>query len=201
MSLETDLERVAAQYRAEGYQVVVRPGDDLLPTFAAGFRPDLLATRGAEGVLVRVKRDRSDLEADPDVSRQAEVTNAQHGWRYDLVVLSGETPLHRALRDGSEPTVEQIEAMLEEAETLCAGTPRAGFVLAWAGLEAAMRRAAQRAGIGGAPGTFLSTLIRELYAAGWLSLEDFRRLDRLRHARLLSTVWRRALLTQQRSSP
>jgi hypothetical protein len=179
MSLDANLERLAAQYRAEGYEVAVRPATDLLPPFAADFAPDLLATRGNERVLVRVKRDRAELEADATTARQAELTNAQPGWRYDVVVLGPNRPSR-----GAEPTLEQIEQLLGEADTATqAGTPRAGFVIAWAGLEAAMRRAAQRAGVGGEIGTQPPTLIRELYSAGRLSPDEFRRLDATRHLR------------------
>jgi hypothetical protein len=45
------IERIAKQYRVEGYDVV-HPRGDQVPAFAADFEVDLLATRGNEGVIV-----------------------------------------------------------------------------------------------------------------------------------------------------
>jgi REase_AHJR-like len=174
MDFEKELERIADQYRGEGYVVRTHPDQDALPAFAAGFDVDLLATRRDGGVLVEVKRDRAELASDPEVSRQAAVTNAQPGWRYDLVVLE---PNHARRSGYREPSPEQIEQMLGEAERVAGLSPQAAFVLAWAGLEASMRRLGQRAGVGGWPGTQPPTLIRELYASGRISPDDFRRLE------------------------
>jgi len=184
MDFETQLERIAEQYRNEGYLVITHPDSDHLPGFAADFGVDIVATRGDERVLVQVKQDRSALEADPNVPIRAGITNAQPGWKYDLVVLNQDDPIRRTLRDASEPSTDQIGQMLDEAERIGQlGTPRAAFVLAWAGLEAAMRRLAQRAGLNGKIGTQPLLLVRELYSSGYISPEDFRRLEETRMIR------------------
>jgi hypothetical protein len=181
MDFEKELDQVADEYRAEGYSVITHPDAAHLPPFAVGFNPDLLAIRAGESALVKVKRDRADLQADPDVPRQAEIVGKQPGWRYDVLVLHGEDPVRRLARVVGEPSLAQTQEILDEAErVLQVATPRAAFVLAWAGLTAAMRRTAQRAGIGGAPGTQPAVVLRELYANGRLSHDDFRRLDNLR---------------------
>ncbi len=184
MDFDKELERIAQQYRNEGYAVLTHPGADHLPAFAADFGVDMLATRGDERLLVQVKKDRADLEDAPNIPQQAEITNAQPGWRYDLVVLEQDNPVRRIARMAGEPTVEQIGQMLDEADrVLKVVTPRAAFALAWAGLEAAMRRTAQRSGLGGRIGTQPPILIRELYSSGRISPEEFRRLEAIRHLR------------------
>jgi hypothetical protein len=184
MNIEKELDRLAQDYLSEGYQVILHPQGEQLPGFAVDFGADLLATRGNEHVLVQVKQDRADLEADPEITRQAETINSQPGWRYDLVVLNQANPLRRVARMAGEPTVEQIEQMLREAEVATrAGSLRAGFLVAWAGLEAAMRRNAQRAGVGGAAGTLPPTLIRELYSTGRILTDDFHQLEEARRIR------------------
>jgi hypothetical protein len=181
MDFEKELERIAEQYRAEGYIVITHPDADHLPGFAADFGVDMVATRGDGQVLVQVKRDRAALEADPNVPVRAEITNAHPGWRYDLVLLQPDNPVRRLLRDASEPSAEEVEQMLAEAERVVQlGTPRAAFVLAWGGLEAAMRRLAQQAGLNGKIGTQPLLLVRELYSSGYLSPEDFQRLEETR---------------------
>jgi REase_AHJR-like len=178
MDFEKELESVAKDYRKEGYAVVTHPGSDQLPGFAKEFGADILATRGDENVLVQVKRNRVELEYDPTVLRLAEITKEHPGWRYDLVILEGGSPESRP--GYKEPSTQQIEEILTDAERVTSVSPRAAFVLAWAGLEASMRRIAQRAGIGGRLGTQPLTLIRELYTSGRISPKVFRELEELR---------------------
>jgi hypothetical protein len=181
MDFEKEVEKVADEYRAEGYTVITRPDAAHLPSFAADFSPDLLVTRTDENALVKVKRDRADLQKDLDLPRQLEIVEKQRGWRYDVLVLHGDDPVRRLARKVGEPSLAQTQQMLDEAErVLPSETPRAALVLAWAGLTAAMRRTAQREGLNGKPGTQPVVLLHELYANGPLSLEDFRRLDDVR---------------------
>jgi hypothetical protein len=180
MDYQKELERIAQQYRDEGYAVITHPDKVQLPGFAADSGADLMGTRGNEKVLVQVKRSRADVEADPNLARQAEIINRQPGWRYDLVVLEPDNPMRRL---SGEPTVDQINRMLGEAEQVQGVSPRAAFVLAWGALEAAMRRYAQRVGVNGKIGTQPLLLVRELYAQGHVSPEDFARLEETRRLR------------------
>jgi hypothetical protein len=91
-----------------------------------------------------VKESREDLRKDPDVSRMAEVVNAQSGWRFDLVVLNKDRESDVVAREAEEPSVEALAQALDRAEQAArAGQTTAALVLAWASLEAAMRRAAR----------------------------------------------------------
>lgn len=178
MNLEKDLNDLAAQYVDEGYTVQIHPSCDQLPPFARDFNVAIVARRGNEGVLVQVKKDRSDLEADAEVSKQADITHAQPHWRYDLVVLYAADPNRRALRGARGLAFEQIEQMLMEAETAAEhDAPRAGFVLAWAALEAAMRRVSGTAR-NGEQYTTAMELVRVLYSEGTLTRFEFDALSR-----------------------
>jgi hypothetical protein len=184
MDSEKEVERIAEQYRDEGYVVVTHPDVDHLPEFAADFGVDLVATRGDGRVLVQVKQNRAAVEADPMIPVRAGITATQPGWRYDLVGLHEDDPNRRALKEAREPTREQIEQMLAEAEKVTKdGALRSGFVVGWAGLEAAMRRAAQKGGVGGVIGTPPTTLLREVYASGYIPRDDCARVDEARRLR------------------
>jgi hypothetical protein len=178
MDFEKELEGIANQYRDEGYAVVHHPNPGQLPAFAADFGVELLASRGKEHVLVQVKPNRAAVEADPNIPARAGLTNAQPGWQYDLVILNNDDPLRRILRDAGEPSSEQLEQILSEAETIANhGLFRAAFVLAWAGLEAAMRRKAD-VPIGQARWRASSPeLLSQFYSSGLLSPEEFSRLN------------------------
>jgi uncharacterized protein YutE (UPF0331/DUF86 family) len=172
------IERIAARYRDKGYDVVVHPRGDQVPPFAAGFDLDLIATRRNEGVIVAVKANRIDLANDPQITRLAEIANAQPGWRLDVVVLEPETPIQKAAQEAAEPSDEQLAQILKVAEDLAdrGYTPYA-CVVAWSGLEAAMRRLRDEVGL--YRRTTPSEMMRSLYGNGFLSREQF---DRLKEA-------------------
>lgn len=182
MDYEQELERVAEQYREEGYGVVIRPTGGQLPAFAAGFGADLIATRGHENALVRVKMTRTDLAADPTVAAQASVVNEQPGWRFDLVILRKDDPFSRLARHATEPSVGQIEETLHGAERLAdAGFLPAALVQAWAGLEAVLRRAGRGAEPGMPP--IGGELLAGHYGSGSLSKEEYTALKQSFQAR------------------
>lgn len=170
------LEKVAQRYRAEGYDVVVRPRTDSLPPFLAGFHPGLIATLGNESVVIEVKTNRIGLSNGSDITRLAEVVNGQPGWRLDVVVLEPETSVEKAAQDAAEPSDAQLFGILHAAEELAdkGYTPYA-CVVAWAGVEAAMRRLQDETRLHGR--TTPVELMRTLYSNGFLSREQF---DRLR---------------------
>src|SRR5437899_5944358 len=124
MNYQKELERIAQRYRDEGYVVVTYPDKDHVAGLTDVTGVDLLATRGTERVLVQVKQTRADLERNPDILRQAEIVNSRPGWRYDLVVLESDDPLRRL---GPEPTVDQINQILCEAQNLQPRSPWAAF--------------------------------------------------------------------------
>jgi uncharacterized protein YutE (UPF0331/DUF86 family) len=177
MDLEKAIESVASQYRSEGYQVAVHPNASQAPPFAAGLLVDLLATRGDEHVVVLVKESAEALRKDPQSLRIAEAVNAQPGWRFDVVVLNGSSRTERLAREAAEPSVDAILRNLEHAErTAQAGDPSTSFILAWASLEAAMRRTVRASGLE-LPNISPIFLLRTLYSNGLLEREEFDRLN------------------------
>jgi hypothetical protein len=123
---------------------------------------------------VQAKWDRSDLEADSRIPTQAEITNTQPGWRYDVVVLKPNDPTARTFREASEPTDEQLNTMLGRAEESARmGVKEAAFLLLWGSLEAAMRRRAHVSGNGERREFQPRALLSQLYATGVLAREEF----------------------------
>src|ERR1700678_3301807 len=98
MDFAQELNRVADIYKGQGYQVIVRPGAEALPPFAKDFQVEILARRGDGGVLVSVKKNHAEMQADTDMQRYAEVTGAQPGWRFDFVILESESAMAREVR-------------------------------------------------------------------------------------------------------
>lgn len=57
------IQALAARYRQEGFEVVAEPSASELPDALRPFRPDLLARRGDETVMVEIKTRRPKGEA------------------------------------------------------------------------------------------------------------------------------------------
>ena len=132
MDLPT-IERVAARYRAEGYEVVVHPRGDDLPPFAGGCRDRLDRAEAGRDVIVEVQPDPAAASRTVGVEQLAEVANAQPGWRFDLA-WEPESPLQRGIEEVGEPSDEQLAAILDEAERLAdEGQSPYACVVAWAG--------------------------------------------------------------------
>jgi len=82
----TELNRLADMYRGQGYDIVVRPMAGDLPPIAKDFRVELLGRKGARGALVSVKKNRSELAADQELTRDAATTRDHLGWRFDFAM-------------------------------------------------------------------------------------------------------------------
>jgi hypothetical protein len=178
MDYEQELYRLADTYRGHGYDVTVRPGPDQLPPFARDFRVEILGRRGAEGVLVAVRKDRDEMAADSNMPRYAETTGAQPGWRFDFAILEPEKPNAREARGAKELSEEDIDKSLGQARELSRmGFTRLAVVAAWATLEAAMRMRLRALGQDAGWGSMPRQMTRELYSAGELSPDEFRRIE------------------------
>ena len=181
MNTEQRLMRAAERYRVQGYQVVVRPGRDVLPPFAKDFNVEILATRADGNVLASAKKDSAELEADTNLPRYAEVIEKQPGWRFDLFVLGPDSDAWANRKEGvQEPSDDDILKSLDDAEKmLLAGFAAQSLITAWAALESAMRRRLRAQGEDAGWGTSPRTMLNELFSAGDLANSVFRDLEEL----------------------
>src|SRR5437868_973710 len=118
MDMEQRIQEVAQRYRDEGYTVIVRPRGESAPVFAKDHELDLVAQKGDEKVIVEVALNRDSFAKKPQLQRLAEITNAQPGWRFDLVVLEPETQIDRAANAAREPSDQEMAMMLDRAERM-----------------------------------------------------------------------------------
>ena len=178
MDFGQELKQVADAYRVQGYDVIVQPRPDQLPAFANDFRIEIVGRRGGEGVLVAVRKNRDELAADSGMQRFAEITGSQPGWRFDFAILEAENPNAREIRGAREFSVDDITRSLEQAKNLShAGFTRAAVISAWAALEAAMRMRLRAFGQKAGWGSLPRQMVKELYSAGLLSPDEFRRVE------------------------
>ena len=184
MSIEQSLDHVANRYRAQGYKVVVGPGPADLPDFAKDFKVEIVAERNGGGVLASAKKSPSELEANREIPRYAEVTGNQPDWRFDIFVLGPEGKAEPNKIEAAEPTEADMIRVLADIERMRrAGFAQQSFIAAWAVLETAMRKRMQAEGEEAGRGSSPRTLLNELYSSGMLNGGDFRDLERLYQAR------------------
>jgi hypothetical protein len=184
MKTEQRLNSVVDGYKAQGYQVVVRPGAEILPPFAKAFKVEILATRNGGNVLASVKKSPEELEADPNVPTYAEVTNKQPGWRFDIFILGPDSLPTAEKQRSSEPSEADVRRTLEDVQRMLReGFVAASFTAAWAALEAAMRRRLRASGADAGWGTMPRTMLNELYSAGVIPRATLRELEVLFHLR------------------
>lgn len=171
------MKEVAEKLRGEGYDVAIEPGPSLLPAFLKSLRPDLIAKRGDETVVVEVK-SRQSLRSSDQVRKLADALKDRPGWRFDLVLLEDSEVSANAHNSELLPAAS-IGRRLDEAErSLAHGDRDAALLFAWIAVEAALREMAE------ANQLQLSTLspqtvIRELVAAGIVDRETYRELNEL----------------------
>src|SRR3984893_403603 len=104
MTIEDRLKHVADRYRSLGFKVVIRPGPDDLPSFAKDFKVEIVATSDKGNVLAVAKASPSELQADKEVARYAEITSKQPGWRMDVFVLGPDSSSLPEKREAKELT-------------------------------------------------------------------------------------------------
>lgn len=184
MNLDQQLNEAAKHYKAQGYQVVVRPDREVLPPFAKDFKVELLAERADGNVLASAKGSPFELEADPNITKYVEITDQQPGWRFDVFVLGRDGQEKSDKEKAKEPTEEEILRGLNDVQQMLgAGFVEPSLVAAWAALEAAMRKQLRSRGEKVGWGTSPRTMLNELYSEGVLSTRVLRDLEGLFQSR------------------
>ena len=139
---------LAEKYRGQGYEVIEEPSEEQLPTFLAGYQPDMLLRKAdeEEAVVVEVK-SRVSLTKQPEIIELARLLRTQPGWRLDLVVVDVGEQLE-ALGDAHPFNKEDILRGITEAERLLASEfAEAALLRAWSAAEPTVRLLAESEGL------------------------------------------------------
>jgi len=165
------LERIAEEYRAKGYDVLVEPSGPDLPPFLGNHRPDLIARRGDERLVIELRPSSSEA-GHSQLRGLAERIERAPGWRFVLIATSPAEELLPGERLAllSEPEVEEH---LRQAQSLLeSGQREAALLLAWAAVEAQLRALAKREEIP-LPRPETLTLLRQLVSLGLIDREQY----------------------------
>jgi hypothetical protein len=118
--IEKKRRRIAADYRRQGYRVTQPVRDSAMPSFLHDCRPDLIAERDDDHVVIEIKRS-DKLRGSNDLEELAARVAAEPGWRLELVTLGTEGDEADVL---SQP--DWLENMLQRP-SLAGGTDQAYF--------------------------------------------------------------------------
>jgi hypothetical protein len=164
------LQEIAAEYEAHGYEVLIEPSPEQLPQFLGAFRPDLVARKPNESVVVEVKVG-TQTAASERFRELAETIQRQPGWRFSLVVIDPRS-------DEVAPPTQQLldrQAIVDRLgraqELLKTGATDAAFLLMWVSVEALLRHIAVREGLP-LERVPSSSLLKELFSLGILSRSE-----------------------------
>jgi hypothetical protein len=147
-----------------------------MPGLPPSYRPDAIATRDGEVVVIEVKTGRPRRPSKV-LQNLRKVMLKKKNWRLDLVWGVPE-PAPKA-RAGAVP-VDELGRQLSETELLFENGHRsAALLLLWSVLEAASRTRLQRLGTERSRPQSPSALISDLLAYGYAEPKDRKRLEEL----------------------
>lgn len=138
------LQRIVAEYREQGYVVILQPAGQDLPPFLTGFTPDAVLHGHDEHIVLEVKAS-ADLRKATDIVALAKRVEEQPGWRLELAVhstLDEQSPIcERAEIKHDVLGPHQIRTRLKNARLLLkSGHVEAALLVGWTALEATLRR-------------------------------------------------------------
>lgn len=174
MASETDiLTKLRKSYRAEGYDVDIRPRVDLPD--GTDLSPDLLARKADRTVLVGIRALGAGAAGSDRLRRLAEAAKARDDWSFRLVLSEPEGPAPGL------PALDIIRGRLSEARRLHRkGDHVPAMLYAWALFTGAARR---RLGGDEAGLAFTDPLVivKHLAAEGGIDQQDLAWLERAAH--------------------
>ncbi|MBU5423443.1 hypothetical protein KQI48_12280 [Cellulomonas hominis] len=185
-SAVASIDEAIANLRSAGYRVLAGAETaSVAPEWLRPFRPDFIAQRDDEFLVVEAKR-RSQAAASPELVHLEQLASeiGKHpGWALELVWLGDED---------ISSTATDVANLIARAERVLEVDVEAALLLVWPAVETSLQLLASRVGARDVPAR---QLMSELYSLGWLSERHFNELDAAQSVR--NTLAHRAGKGQQ----
>lgn len=168
----TKVLELARSYEAQGFVVKTDPTAGDIPFDLGPYRPDLLAEKEGQHLIIEVKKAGVPLSVDR-LQALAETIRQHAGWRLLLVPTDEEGPGQPFSNAAELVSWQAVADRAKRADHLLQlGEPDAAFLMLWSAFEAMLRRHAEQVGL---PIERLSTaaLLDYLYSQGELAYEQF----------------------------
>ncbi|HIK18279.1 MAG TPA: hypothetical protein IGS53_23745 [Leptolyngbyaceae cyanobacterium M33_DOE_097] len=139
--------QLAEEYRTKGYEISFQPNSENLPDFLRNYRPDLIAQREGEAVIIEVKSRNSLNSASGQYLQNLAQSVEQHpGWRFELVMINPEDADY-FLKAKSSLQQPEIETGLQVARQLAVQHPEVAILYSWSLVEAILRLVVEHEGL------------------------------------------------------
>jgi uncharacterized protein YutE (UPF0331/DUF86 family) len=128
------LNNALADLRNDGFDVFLAPANGLLPAFLGNLRPDAIATKGDQGVVVEVvTRPNSEASKTQQIR---EALSEHKNWQLRVLLLNASEPQTNL----PVQTLERLKKSLNEIERLkSSGLKGPALLVGWATFEALAR--------------------------------------------------------------
>ena len=169
---EQRVQSTAQELLENGYKVSIDPLISDLPFELGGYRPDLIATKDAEGIVLEIKTSLNRLSVDrfQDI---AERVATHHGWRFLLVTLDDTSEKILLSDDDEMPSWEELSFRVDNLNTLIQDSLfEPAILFLWSILEATLRKRAivQNLPIARFPS---KQLLNHAFSSGEISISEF----------------------------
>jgi hypothetical protein len=182
MSLhDQKVEQAVKEFKADGYQVKLEPSRAELPFDLGNYKPDLIAFKDGEGIILEVKSSQARFSVDRYQEVAEEV--ARHaGWKFLLVTLDDIDERIVPSRESDLPSWHELSARIRKIRKLVFLYEdeflEPSLLYLWSTIEAALRKRAITQKI---PIERFSAirLMNHIYSKAEISLSEFELLKSL----------------------
>jgi REase_AHJR-like len=169
---EQRVQSTAQELLDNGYQVSIEPLISDLPFELGGYRPDLIATKDSEGIVLEIKTTLKRLSVDrfQDI---AEKVASHHGWRFLLVTLDDPSEKILPSDENYLPSWEELNSRMFNLNILVQDSLfEPAILFLWSILEAILRKRAltQNLPISRFP---VKQLLNHIFSNGEISISEF----------------------------
>ncbi len=161
----------AEDLRKQGYSVVIEPDPSAIPFDLQQYRPDILATRNDENLIVDIKTrgTRRSIERYKEI---ADIIGSHNNWRFMLSTVDEVEPVASVLAEG-QANLQSLNRMLSKLDLLLSGE---NYDLAlpylWSVYISAMRIVGEKAGIP-IDATSDRSVLNYMYSLGEISIDEY----------------------------
>lgn len=170
--MNTELQKiqsVANELTQQGYQVIIEPSKESLPFDLGNYKPDLIAQKGNQGVILAIKaRKRYSIDR---LQQVAENIATHAGWQFLLITPEDVTEDIAVKKDF--PTWQELQTRLEKvAQLIEQNLLEPALVYLWGAIEVMLRKRAiqQNLPIDRFP---INHLLNHSYSSGEISMHTF----------------------------
>jgi hypothetical protein len=169
------LRSIARQYKRGGYRVIIPARGGAIPSFLKGFRPDLIAEREDDRVIIEVKQNYA-LRGSNDLQEVAERVSREPGWRFELVTVPSAERV-------PPPTPERMDLIANHArQVMSTGLTDLAYAYAWSVIEVLLGDLALQNGLK-ATKRSIEQVVRDLVSQGVIAREALDAIEQARGVR------------------